>query len=229
VLDFHSGGRTLDFLPYCAGHHRPDDALEATGFAAVAAFAAPWSMKMIEIDSVGMFDTAAERAVGTSGALRWSLLLVATALVIGNGAARASTAHTIFMTVLEATGATSTERLAPPPVDPANLSKSYGFKPPGEADTRSPHRWEVSSYLFSPSFVTVEQGDTVTLVVFVVNGDQHDVRLQAPDGSIVAPRKTLERGHEYRLSFTAKLAGTYHFSCAIHAPTLSASILALPR
>jgi N-alpha-acetyl-L-2,4-diaminobutyrate deacetylase len=60
VLDFHSGGRTLDLLPYCAGHHRPDDALEATGFAAVAAFAAPWSMKMIEIDSVGMFDTAAE-------------------------------------------------------------------------------------------------------------------------------------------------------------------------
>jgi N2-acetyl-L-2,4-diaminobutanoate deacetylase len=60
VLDFHSGGKTLDFLPYCAGHYRPDKALEAKGFAAVAAFAAPWSMKMIEIDSVGMFDTAAE-------------------------------------------------------------------------------------------------------------------------------------------------------------------------
>jgi N2-acetyl-L-2,4-diaminobutanoate deacetylase len=60
VLDFHSGGRTLDFLPYCAGHYRPDKALEAKGFAAVEAFAAPWSMKMIEIDAVGMFDTAAE-------------------------------------------------------------------------------------------------------------------------------------------------------------------------
>jgi N2-acetyl-L-2,4-diaminobutanoate deacetylase len=60
VLDFHSGGRTLDFLPYCAGHYRPDKALEEKGFAAVEAFAAPWSMKMIEIDAVGMFDTAAE-------------------------------------------------------------------------------------------------------------------------------------------------------------------------
>src|SRR5262245_26662144 len=60
VLDFHSGGRTLDFLPYCAGHHRPDKELEARGLAAVAAFAAPWSTKMIEIDAVGMFDTAAE-------------------------------------------------------------------------------------------------------------------------------------------------------------------------
>jgi len=169
------------------------------------------------------------RPVGTSGAFRWSVLLVATALVTGNGAARASTAHTIFMTAIEATGTTSTERLAPPPVDPANLSKGYGFKPPGEADARASQRWEVSSYLFSPSFVTVQQGDTVTLVVFVVNGDEHDVRLQAPDGSIVAPRKALERGHEYRLPFTAKLAGTYHFSCAIHAPTMSASILVLPR
>jgi N-alpha-acetyl-L-2,4-diaminobutyrate deacetylase len=60
VLDFHSGGKTLDFLPYCAAHLRSDKALEAKGFAAVAAFAAPWSMKMLEIDAVGMFDTAAE-------------------------------------------------------------------------------------------------------------------------------------------------------------------------
>jgi len=154
---------------------------------------------------------------------------VAAALVTGTGAARASAAHTIFMTAIEVKGTTSTERLAPPPVDPANLSKGYGFKPPGEADARAPQRWEVWSYLFSPSFVTVQQGDTVTLVVFVVNGDQHEVGLQAPDGSIVAPRKTLERGHEYRLAFTAKLAGTYHFSCAIHAPTMAASILVLPR
>ena len=34
--------------------------LEAKGFAAVDAFSAPWSMKMLEIDAVGMFDTAAE-------------------------------------------------------------------------------------------------------------------------------------------------------------------------
>lgn len=60
VLDLHSGGKTLDFLPYCAGHYRSDKVLEAKGFAMVEAFGAPWSMKMIEIDAVGMFDTAAE-------------------------------------------------------------------------------------------------------------------------------------------------------------------------
>jgi len=60
ALDFHSGGKTLDFLPFCAGHARPDKAQEASTFAAVEAFGAPFSMKMIEIDAVGMFDTAAE-------------------------------------------------------------------------------------------------------------------------------------------------------------------------
>ncbi len=60
VLDFHSGGRTLDFVPFAAAHVLPDKALEKKAFAAVEAFSAPWSMKMIEIDAVGMYDTAAE-------------------------------------------------------------------------------------------------------------------------------------------------------------------------
>jgi N-alpha-acetyl-L-2,4-diaminobutyrate deacetylase len=60
VLDFHSGGRTLDFVPFAAAHMLPDKQLEARAFAAVEAFSAPWSMKMIEIDAVGLYDTAAE-------------------------------------------------------------------------------------------------------------------------------------------------------------------------
>jgi N-alpha-acetyl-L-2,4-diaminobutyrate deacetylase len=60
VLDFHSGGKTLDFLPFCAGHILPDKKQEAATFAAVEAFGAPYSMRMTEIDAVGMYDTAAE-------------------------------------------------------------------------------------------------------------------------------------------------------------------------
>ncbi len=60
LLDFHSGGRTLDFLPYAAAHILPDKEQEAECFAAVAAFAAPYSMRMLEIDAVGMYDTTAE-------------------------------------------------------------------------------------------------------------------------------------------------------------------------
>lgn len=61
-MDFHSGGRTLDFLPYAAAHALPDKAQEARCFAAVKAFSAPFSMQMIEIDAVGMYDTTAEEA-----------------------------------------------------------------------------------------------------------------------------------------------------------------------
>jgi N-alpha-acetyl-L-2,4-diaminobutyrate deacetylase len=60
VLDFHSGGKTLDFLPFCAAHILPDKVQEARAFEFVQAFGAPYSMKMLEIDAVGMFDTAAE-------------------------------------------------------------------------------------------------------------------------------------------------------------------------
>lgn len=60
VLDFHSGGKTLDFLPFCAAHILPDKAQETKAFDLVSAFGAPWSMKMLEIDAVGMYDTAAE-------------------------------------------------------------------------------------------------------------------------------------------------------------------------
>lgn len=65
VLDFHSGGRTLDFLPFCAAHVLPGQsaavrAQEARAFDLVRAFGAPWSVRMLEIDAVGMYDTAAE-------------------------------------------------------------------------------------------------------------------------------------------------------------------------
>jgi N-alpha-acetyl-L-2,4-diaminobutyrate deacetylase len=60
VLDFHSGGKTLDFLPYAAAHELPDKDQEARCFEAVAAFSAPYSMRMLEIDAVGMLDTTVE-------------------------------------------------------------------------------------------------------------------------------------------------------------------------
>jgi N2-acetyl-L-2,4-diaminobutanoate deacetylase len=81
VLDFHSGGRTLDFLPFAAAHVLPDKAQEGRAMAAVAAFAAPWSMKMLEIDAVGMFDTTAE-ALGKT---------FVTTEIGGGGTARAET------------------------------------------------------------------------------------------------------------------------------------------
>jgi N-alpha-acetyl-L-2,4-diaminobutyrate deacetylase len=60
VLDFHSGGRTLDFIPFAACHVLPDKAQQARCIAARNAFGAPYAASMLEIDSVGMYDSAAE-------------------------------------------------------------------------------------------------------------------------------------------------------------------------
>jgi plastocyanin len=133
------------------------------------------------------------------------------------------------MTAAEIKGGTTADKLEPPPINPADLSKGYGYHPPGEADKKTPQRWEVSSYLFAPGFATVRQGDTVTLNVFVVNGDEHEVRVLAPDGKVVAPKATLQRGREYRLTFTAAQPGLYQLACSTHAPTMTAIIHVLPR
>lgn len=60
VLDFHSGGRTLDFMPFAAIHETENSEQTARAHAAMQAFGAPWSMVMTELDAVGMYDTAAE-------------------------------------------------------------------------------------------------------------------------------------------------------------------------
>jgi N2-acetyl-L-2,4-diaminobutanoate deacetylase len=60
VVDIHAGGKTLDFIPYAAVHRLPDKAQEARCVDAMRAFSAPYSMMMLEIDTIGMYDNAAE-------------------------------------------------------------------------------------------------------------------------------------------------------------------------
>jgi len=60
VLDMHSGGKTLDFLPFSACHELQDKLLETKCTAAMNAFGAPCQIKMLEIDAAGMYDTQAE-------------------------------------------------------------------------------------------------------------------------------------------------------------------------
>lgn len=61
VLDIHSGGRTLDFLPFAACHVLPDKAQQARCEAGMRAFGAPYAMRMLELDAQAMYDTAAEQ------------------------------------------------------------------------------------------------------------------------------------------------------------------------
>ena len=60
VLDIHSGGKTLEFLPFAAYHELEDKAQQQACAAATLAFAAPYYLSLIEIDAGGMYDTQAE-------------------------------------------------------------------------------------------------------------------------------------------------------------------------
>ena len=123
----------------------------------------------------------------------------------------------------------ATDGIPAPDVDPATLSKGYRYKPPGEYDPDNPDKWQVSSYFFVPSFVTVVQGDNVTLRIFVVNGDRHVDWIEAPDGSEVTEKEVANRGREYTINFVAEQAGYYIIHCDEHEPTMRITLLALPR
>jgi len=121
----------------------------------------------------------------------------------------------------------STDGIAPPEVDPASLSLGYRYKQPGAVDPENANKWEVSTYIFAPGSMSVVQGDTVTLRMFGVNGDVHDVYVVAPDGTVAVEALTVNRGREYIVTFEASQTGHYKLLCTTHAPTMQADILSL--
>ena len=60
AVDFHSGGKTLDFVPFAAAHILDDKDTQTRCFSAMQAFNAPYSVQLREIDSGGMYDNAVE-------------------------------------------------------------------------------------------------------------------------------------------------------------------------
>jgi len=60
VLDIHAGGKTLDFVPFAAAHVLNDKRQQQACVSAMRAFAAPYSVMLLEIDNVGLYDTAVE-------------------------------------------------------------------------------------------------------------------------------------------------------------------------
>jgi len=60
ALDLHSGGRTLDIVPFAAAHRLDDLAQESASLAGAVAFGAPYAMMMFELDATKLYDTAVE-------------------------------------------------------------------------------------------------------------------------------------------------------------------------
>ncbi|RLE15543.1 MAG: hypothetical protein DRJ28_03965 [Actinobacteria bacterium] len=124
--------------------------------------------------------------------------------------------------LIEVKGAT--DGIPAPDVDPTSLSQGYGYKAPGDYDAENPAKFQVATYMFAPGAMTVAKGDSVTLRMFGVNGDEHLIFVQAPDGSTVVDAFTANRGREYSVSFDADQAGHYKLICTTHGPTMTADI-----
>lgn len=157
-----------------------------------------------------------------------SVLLVVASLFLascGSDSGAEPTDVLFDVSIIEIKGAT--DGIEAPSVNPADISDGYRFKPPGEYDADNAAKWQVSTYMFSPAALSVNKGDTVTLRTFVVNGDEHTVWVEAPDGSTVVPEIIMNRGREYDVTFTASLAGYYTLHCDEHEPTMSAQILSI--
>lgn len=60
ALDIHSGGKTLNFVPFAAIHRLPDPDHMERCKQAMLAFGAPVSLILLELDSEGMLDTVVE-------------------------------------------------------------------------------------------------------------------------------------------------------------------------
>ena len=60
MVDIHSGGKTLQFVPFAAAHILDDKEQQAQCVAAMQAFNAPYSVMLLELDAVHMYDTAVE-------------------------------------------------------------------------------------------------------------------------------------------------------------------------
>ncbi|EPJ43569.1 MAG: succinate dehydrogenase subunit [Osedax symbiont Rs2] len=60
ALDIHSGGKTLDILPFAAAHQLTDKTQQATCIEGAKLFGAPYTMTLFELDASALYDTAVE-------------------------------------------------------------------------------------------------------------------------------------------------------------------------
>ena len=62
VMDIHDGGKTLEFVPMACIHPLGDQVAEDRSWQYALAFAAPYTCKLVEIDTIGMWDTLVEES-----------------------------------------------------------------------------------------------------------------------------------------------------------------------
>lgn len=141
-------------------------------------------------------------------------------LLLGLGSiGQAADERVIHMAAIEPKGGTTVDK---EPYPAGELPKGGGYvkKAPDQNG-----RWEVSVYQFSPATVIVRQGERVTLELIGINGAKHSVHIDKylPDHLVVT------RGVIGRVQFTADTPGVFTIHCLEHEPSMTGTLVVLPR
>lgn len=125
--------------------------------------------------------------------------------------------RTVYLTAIEPKGSTTVDK---EPFPEASLPPGggYGLKPPDDTGT-----WQVETYVWLPSEITVVEGDKVTLQVLGVNGSIHPSRIEGYGVAFEA-----KRGQVTTVTFTADKAGVFKIICDAHQPTMTGTLIVLP-
>jgi plastocyanin len=132
----------------------------------------------------------------------------------------AATAGKRFFTIaaVEPKGGVTAEK-EPFPAQPLPAGGGYVLKHPDQTG-----RWEVSTYVWQPSQIFVNEGDEVTLEFVGINGASHPATVTGYGRSFI-----LKRGHAYRMTFVADKAGVFPITCATHRPSMIGEVVVLPK
>lgn len=81
-------------------------------------------------------------------------------------------------------------------------------------------RWKVSTYVFMPNQIHVNEGDKVTLQFIGINGGSHPTTIAGYDKTFV-----LKRGQIHNVTFVADKPGVFPITCSTHHPTMTAELI----
>ena len=124
--------------------------------------------------------------------------------------------RTIYVAAVEAKGGVTVNR-EPFPLSALPSGGGYILKKPDDKG-----RWEVSTYRWDPGTMIVNEGDTVTLEIVGINGDDHPFTIE---GYWITD--VVRRGKITRVTFTADKAGIFKLICRKHAPSMQADLVVL--
>lgn len=146
-----------------------------------------------------------------------SVLLAAT--LAASAVAQAEPARRFFtVAAVELKGGVTVDKEAFPAA-PLPAGGGYVLKQP---DANG--RWEVSTYVWMPAQIIVNQGDEVTLEFVGINGASHPTSIKGYGRSFV-----VKRGHATRMTFIADKAGVFPIECASHPPSMVGELVVLAK